>query len=250
MRTKKPFLIALFLCTWTIVSYYLLIRQTDSGNGINHGSAGGTADSRRYRDNLLRQLDRLETNIQEENVIHDQLVKKLIEIVRLNDQKGGGSIPAKVVSLKNFTTKHGNGIDTILGVANINSKGIDSLDAPDTVDNEIKPMNTADHETIDIDAPIINRLKELNKRKHDFKGPIIPVLVFACNRISVRNCLDDLVHYRPNSEQFPIIVSQVSYLNLNNKTTFIRVSIKRREEKRRKKLHLNGLRDSLDDKTQ
>lgn len=237
MRTKKPFLIALFLCTWTIVSYYLLIRQTDSGNGINHGSSIGTADSRRYRDNLLRQLDRLETNIQEENVIHDQLVKKLIEIVRLNDQKGGGSIPAKVVSLKNFTTKHSNGIDTILGEAKLNSKGIASLDAPDIVDNEIKPLNTADHEPIDIDTSIINRLKELNKRKNDFKGPIIPVLVFACNRISVRNCLDDLVHYRPNSEQFPIIVSQVSYLNRNEFLFFFRVLIKRkeREEKRRRK---------------
>lgn len=211
MRTKKPFLIALFLCTWTIVSYYLLIRQTDSGNGINHGSAIiGSADSRRHRDNLLRQLDRLETNIQEENVIHDQLVKKLIEIVRLNDKKGnGGSIPAKVISLKNFTTKqNGNGIDIIHGEAKINSKFISNLDAAD--DNEIKPLNLA--ESIDIDAPIINRLKELNKHKNNLKGPIIPVLVFACNRISVRNCLDDLIHYRPNSEQFPIIVSQVSYL--------------------------------------
>lgn len=64
---------------------------------------------------------------------------------------------------------------------------------------------------IDRDALIINRLKELNKRHHDFNGPIIPIIVFACNRISVKNCLDDLVKYRPNSYQFPIIVSQVSY---------------------------------------
>lgn len=205
MRTKKPFLIALFLCTWTIVSYYWLIRQTDSGNATNHIPIGGV-DGRRHRDNLLRQLDRLETNIQEENVIHDQLVKKLIEIVRLKDQKDGG-IPAKVVPLKNFTTKHGNAIDAILSQANVNSKGIGSLDAPDIVDNDIKASNT---ESADSDAPVINRLKELNKRKHNFKGPIIPVLVFACNRISVRNCLDDLVQYRPSAEQFPIIVSQVS----------------------------------------
>lgn len=215
MRTKKPFLIALFLCTWTIVSYYLLIRQTESVNGTNHAPIG-IADSRRHRDSLLRQLDRLESNIQEENVIHDQLVKKLIEIVRLKDQKdgGGGGVPAKVSQLKNLTTKHGNGIDAILGEAKGNPKGIGSLDAPD-IDNEIKAPNT---EPADIDAPIINRLKELNKRTHDFKGPIIPVLVFACNRISVRNCLDDLVHYRPNSEQFPIIVSQVSYQAIEKKT--------------------------------
>uniref|UniRef100_A0A6B2EET9 Alpha-1,3-mannosyl-glycoprotein 2-beta-N-acetylglucosaminyltransferase n=1 Tax=Phlebotomus kandelakii TaxID=1109342 RepID=A0A6B2EET9_9DIPT len=41
-----------------------------------------------------------------------------------------------------------------------------------------------------------------------FSGPIIPVIVFACNRISISNCLDNLIQYRPNKKQFPIIVSQ------------------------------------------
>lgn len=38
--------------------------------------------------------------------------------------------------------------------------------------------------------------------------PVIPILVIACNRVSIRKCLDNLVQYRPNAEQFPIIVSQ------------------------------------------
>ncbi|EDW09032.1 alpha-1,3-mannosyl-glycoprotein 2-beta-N-acetylglucosaminyltransferase [Drosophila mojavensis] len=38
--------------------------------------------------------------------------------------------------------------------------------------------------------------------------PVIPILVFACNRISVVKCLENLVQYRPSVEQFPIIVSQ------------------------------------------
>lgn len=38
--------------------------------------------------------------------------------------------------------------------------------------------------------------------------PVIPILVFACNRVSVVKCLDNLVQYRPSAEQFPIIVSQ------------------------------------------
>ncbi|EDW61393.1 alpha-1,3-mannosyl-glycoprotein 2-beta-N-acetylglucosaminyltransferase [Drosophila virilis] len=38
--------------------------------------------------------------------------------------------------------------------------------------------------------------------------PVIPILVFACNRISVVKCLENLVQYRPSIEQFPIIVSQ------------------------------------------
>lgn len=42
----------------------------------------------------------------------------------------------------------------------------------------------------------------------DVNSPIIPVLVFACNRLSVNKCLDDLIKYRPRADQFPIIVSQ------------------------------------------
>ncbi|KAM4641170.1 alpha-1,3-mannosyl-glycoprotein 2-beta-N-acetylglucosaminyltransferase isoform 1-T2 [Discoglossus pictus] len=39
-------------------------------------------------------------------------------------------------------------------------------------------------------------------------SPVIPILVIACDRPSVRRCLDSLLKYRPSPEQFPIIVSQ------------------------------------------
>lgn len=44
--------------------------------------------------------------------------------------------------------------------------------------------------------------------RNDDSRPIIPVLLFACNRPTVRKALDLLVDYRPSKEQFPIIVSQ------------------------------------------
>lgn len=44
----------------------------------------------------------------------------------------------------------------------------------------------------------------------DVNMPVIPVIVFACNRVSVSRNLDALIKYRPSREQFPIIVSQVS----------------------------------------
>lgn len=50
------------------------------------------------------------------------------------------------------------------------------------------------------------------QQKKEYKGTVIPVLVFACNRVSVSRCLDQLIQYRPNPDQFPIIVSQVSRL--------------------------------------
>ncbi|XP_026880281.1 alpha-1,3-mannosyl-glycoprotein 2-beta-N-acetylglucosaminyltransferase a [Electrophorus electricus] len=37
---------------------------------------------------------------------------------------------------------------------------------------------------------------------------VIPILVMACNRVTVKRCLDKLLEYRPSAELFPIIVSQ------------------------------------------
>lgn len=37
----------------------------------------------------------------------------------------------------------------------------------------------------------------------------IPILVIACNRVAVSQCLDKLIQHRWSAEQFPIIVSQV-----------------------------------------
>ncbi|NXI48481.1 MGAT1 acetylglucosaminyltransferase, partial [Galbula dea] len=37
---------------------------------------------------------------------------------------------------------------------------------------------------------------------------ILPVLVMACDRSTVRRCLDKLLRYRPSAQRFPVIVSQ------------------------------------------
>ncbi|XP_058504733.1 alpha-1,3-mannosyl-glycoprotein 2-beta-N-acetylglucosaminyltransferase a [Solea solea] len=51
----------------------------------------------------------------------------------------------------------------------------------------------------------------LNRNHPQVKAPpehVIPVLVIACNRVTVRRCLDKLLQYRPSAELHPIIVSQ------------------------------------------
>ncbi|XP_071763251.1 alpha-1,3-mannosyl-glycoprotein 2-beta-N-acetylglucosaminyltransferase a [Centroberyx gerrardi] len=40
------------------------------------------------------------------------------------------------------------------------------------------------------------------------RQPAIPILVIACNRVTVKRCLDKLLEYRPSAELYPIIVSQ------------------------------------------
>lgn len=81
----------------------------------------------------------------------------------------------------------------------------------DILDVATNDSNISNFEVIPAndDFELEKLLSALIKPKKYFEGPIIPVLVIACNRISVRNCLDDLIRFRMNPYQFPIIVSQV-----------------------------------------
>lgn len=216
MRAKKSFLIALFLCTWSLISYFLLIRQTDTGQNARHPSIK-YKDNRRKRDDFLKQLNHLETNIYEENELHDHLVKRLVEIVRLKNDKNGQRDAANELANKNRINdtpiKNNNGVNKNIVVGYDNNNSLDTIgEAEAEVGADGEPFDSINGEH-DKQAKLDARLRKLNKKSDNLKGPIIPVLVFACNRISVRNCLDDLVRYRPNAQQFPIIVSQVKYHN-------------------------------------
>lgn len=78
------------------------------------------------------------------------------------------------------------------------------------ISNEIQQIDAAVKATSD---PLTKSTPaQIPTKTHLSNGePVIPILVFACNRLSVVKCLDNLVQYRPNVEQFPIIVSQVSW---------------------------------------
>ncbi|KAK6620244.1 hypothetical protein RUM44_006645 [Polyplax serrata] len=39
-------------------------------------------------------------------------------------------------------------------------------------------------------------------------SPVIAVVVISCNRVTIQQCLDELLKWRPSMEQFPIIVSE------------------------------------------
>lgn len=51
-------------------------------------------------------------------------------------------------------------------------------------------------------------MRAIAERRLPDGGPVIPVIVFACNRVTVEKCLNQLIMFRPSREQFPIIVSQ------------------------------------------
>lgn len=232
MRTKKPLLIALFLCTWSFVSYFLLLRQATTPSSPSSSSSRAASlsnefdGSRNQHHDLLIKLNQLEENIRDESRLHDQLVHKLLQIVRLKEKEQAPDVPhiveivhdeaQNVIDMNNVEAsppKIGRAHVTRLGQKNVEENVIF---AGETIKNAIdKTVHSAADDPAQVDA----QLKQLTREmlpKIDFKGPVIPILVFACNRISVRNCLDNLIEYRPNANQFPIIVSQVSYRHVMN----------------------------------
>lgn len=54
----------------------------------------------------------------------------------------------------------------------------------------------------------VNYLRAPDVGKAESKGTVLPVLVIACDRVTVKRCLDNLIKFRPSKETFPIIVSQ------------------------------------------
>ncbi|XP_055749294.1 alpha-1,3-mannosyl-glycoprotein 2-beta-N-acetylglucosaminyltransferase-like [Salvelinus fontinalis] len=65
----------------------------------------------------------------------------------------------------------------------------------------------------EVDTKLDNEIKELTdytKLEVTVISPqvVIPILVIACDRVTVKRSLDKLIQYRPSAELYPIIVSQ------------------------------------------
>ncbi len=70
----------------------------------------------------------------------------------------------------------------------------------------------------DVVKDVVDKKKSAIKEKEDFSN-VIPVLMFACNRVTISKSLDNLLKIRTDEKKFPIIVSQVRILNNLNKIT-------------------------------
>lgn len=90
----------------------------------------------------------------------------------------------------------------------VNERATTAPSALELQENNLAPLEDGTND----DRPLhLNNNIEFNGKyvSDDVNFPVIPVIVFACNRVSVSRNLDALIKYRPSREQFPIIVSQV-----------------------------------------
>lgn len=201
MRAKKPFIIVSVLCVWTILSYIIYVRNSDF-------TFNGHIPINFEKNEILQKLKLLEDKIKQESDRHDALVRQLISVARSDilhivlDSSSSGPI----IDIKN--------IEDIGPVHKVAVGHVERIGQEPTDDvSEIREIPLEANEAVAADSSPENKIRALLKENianNQFDGPVIPVLVFACNRVSVRICLENLLQYRPKAEQFPIIVSQVS----------------------------------------
>lgn len=182
MRPRKTYLIILSLCIWVISIYFILIRESAERKPTKH-----------YLDNdFMGKLSYLENNLRIEADKQKTLVDSIVNIIKQNrDFKAATSS-----SLSPVGGKIVDNLNVVISAEGYRDVDSDKVLAPPLETNEIDNSIQTNTVAVYLD--------------NDSNRPVIPVLVFACNRISVNKCLDNLIEYRPSAEQFPIIVSQVS----------------------------------------
>lgn len=92
---------------------------------------------------------------------------------------------------------------TALPLSNNNNNIIENLE-----NNDVLELETSNANEVLLNTKINFNGKYID---NDVNKPVIPVLVISCNRVSISRSLDLLIKYRPNREQFPIVVSQVCF---------------------------------------
>lgn len=193
IRSKKPFLLVVILCgCWIVTTYMLWMRQE------RNFDIGDT-----HSNEIDVKFNQLEKRIIKESAIHNQLVNKLLIAVKSRDKLAAAALQtATPLANVEYTTTQPIETDQVA----INKAPIAVIDSNNI--KEIQLLTTVE-DAAWLAQNNLSAIRTSARSDDNFRGPVIPVLVFACNRISVRKCLDNLIEYRPNVHQFPIIVSQV-----------------------------------------
>lgn len=191
MRSRKILIVAGFLATWTYVIFYFMPK-------VN-------TEFPLLKNRRQQTLQKLEDGAREEFHKTDKLTINLLGILQAKfaDELTLPSTPEKEIRIQPLP----NNPQTILSLqeppANEQGQSPQQQQQESQDQQEVLEMpNETETSAPPSEAPatVVTRLAN--------NQPVIPVLVFACNRVSISKCLDNLIKYRPNAEQFPIIVSQ------------------------------------------
>lgn len=182
VRSYKFLFVPAFIIVWVIATYFILRQSMESDKEVL-----GT---------LMKRLQYLEQTSMDDATKYKRTMEKL-EIVMKRSE-------LLLQQLKAEATR-----ESLLEKAS--KDGVVEIE----LNNDIQQPHLrgpGDYPDRVIEEKQYDKLPDI-PHKTDFNGPVMPILVFACNRVSVTKCLDNLIEFRPNAEQFPIIVSQVRSFN-------------------------------------
>nr|CAD7257495.1 unnamed protein product [Timema shepardi] len=217
MRRNHSFVVVFAsLTVWGVVTYYIFLQQPlgvpnvdilEGREGEELRVSGKNASSRattslarklQKESRVEEHLNRLETKLKEQFSDNDQLIKD----IKLTIQEHPVELNTSS-ALANYTS----GLPQIIkksalkAVANAESnRSINDNYEGELSDEEKWKKEKEDEE--------VRHIRALAENKLPGGAPVIAVLVFACNRVTVSRCLDQLIKNRPSQAQFPIIVSQ------------------------------------------
>uniref|UniRef100_A0A1I8P9G2 Alpha-1,3-mannosyl-glycoprotein 2-beta-N-acetylglucosaminyltransferase n=1 Tax=Stomoxys calcitrans TaxID=35570 RepID=A0A1I8P9G2_STOCA len=178
MRSRKILMISGFLVTWTYVIIYFMPK-------VN-------TELPLLRNRHEQAVQQLEDGVRQEYHKTDKLMINLLGILQA---KYATEAPEKEIRIQALPQNS----QTILSLQEPPAIGPDQELQQDVLETP-NETQTSHRPQTEIPSTVATRLAN--------NQPVIPVLVFACNRISISKCLDNLIKYRPSTEQFPIIVSQ------------------------------------------
>jgi len=154
--------------------------------------------------NVQQQLNK---QLRSYNLLLDKLRLLKTELVSKKDA---------VVNIDNLINLIENPDNSVENIVRIVDRNKPKERKPDTDDFQILG-NSDEDEIVKEENGVVNKVLDDNDDDIDVNRKdieivnnraVIPVLLFSCNRVTVTRALDLLISYRPDKQQFPIIVTQ------------------------------------------
>lgn len=200
MRPRKTILLVGVLVIWVLMTYLAFMRSVRGTDGSRPRPAFASNKL------MLEKVQDFEQNLKSFADSRQNLYRDIINILRRTDKVS--SVPAQPIPAVPSQESPGAAVQEAEvpkerqapPVEEEDGKGVLGVPAP------LAPIPEAEDGRPEVER-VLSKFQQ-RYLNNDPAFPVIPVVVFACNRISVNKCLDDLIRYRPSAEQFPIIVSQ------------------------------------------
>jgi len=164
--------------------------------------------TQKLHDNFNNVQQQLNKQLRSYNLLLDKLRLLKTELVSSKDAV------VNIDNLINLIENPDNSVENIVRIVDRhkpkerkweeNGNGMQNLGNDDEDDEEKRGDDDVDSR-VDNDDDIDMNHKDLDVVN---SRPVIPVLLFSCNRVTVSRALDLLISYRPDKHQFPIIVTQ------------------------------------------